>query len=90
MYMSYFSISRKGPKNLGFHRVVAVCPVQAKLRAAAKMRISRMVKPKTKRTDLNVDDWVKKEWATGNKNMLADLLSKANFNKDGVAVDRKI
>ena len=59
-----------------------VCPVQVKLRAAAKMRISRMVKPKSKRTDLNVDDWVRKEWSTGNKNMLADLLTKANFNKD--------
>jgi hypothetical protein len=41
-----------------------------------------MVKPKSKRTDLNVDDWVKKEWETGNKNMLADLLTKANFDKD--------
>lgn len=59
-----------------------VCPVQTRLRAAAKMRISRMVKPKSKRTDLNVDDWVKKEWETGNKNMLADLLTKANFDKD--------
>lgn len=55
---------------------------QVRLRAAAKMRISRMCKPKSKRTDLNVDAWVRKEWQTGNKNMLADLLTKANFCKE--------
>lgn len=37
---------------------------------------------KAKRQELNVDEWVRNEWAQGNKNMLADMLTAANFNKD--------
>ena len=42
----------------------------------------RWVKPKTKRSDRESPDIVKSQWNTGNKNDLADLLVKANFNQD--------
>ena len=41
-----------------------------------------MVKPKTKRKDLEVPQYVVDEWKTGNKNAIADLLKDANFNQD--------
>lgn len=56
--------------------------LQLKLRLAAKARIMRMVKAKSKRRDLEVPEWVKAEWGKGNKNQIADLLCSANFDKD--------
>ena len=56
--------------------------LQLKLRLAAKARIMRMVKPKSKRCELEVPEWVKTEWSKGNKNQIADLLCEANFDKD--------
>lgn len=53
-----------------------------KLRLAAKARLIRMVKPHSKRKTLEAPEWVKKEWATGNKNAIADLLCESNFNQD--------
>ena len=56
--------------------------LQLKLRLAAKARIMRMVKAKSKRRDLEVPEWVKAEWGKGNKNQIADLLCSANLDKD--------
>ncbi|CAL1172306.1 unnamed protein product [Cladocopium goreaui] len=56
--------------------------LQLKLRLAAKARIMRMVKAKSKRRDLEVPEWVKAEWGKGNKNQIADLLCSANFDKE--------
>ena len=42
----------------------------------------RMVKPKGTRTTMNVPQWVRDEWATGNKDAIADLFVRENFNKD--------
>lgn len=53
-----------------------------KLRLAAKSRLNRMMKTKTKRRGMNVPDWRKQEWETGNRNMIAQLLCDSNFNKD--------
>ena len=55
---------------------------EAKLRSAAKARIIRWVKPHKRRQELNAPEWLKKEWASGDKNNIADLLSHMNFNKD--------
>lgn len=52
---------------------------QDRLRLQAKARIIRMVKPKTKRKDLEAPQYVIDEWKTGNKNAIADLLKEANF-----------
>lgn len=41
-----------------------------------------MVAPKTKRKDLQVPDYVKKEWQEGDRDSLADLLTYHNFEKD--------
>ena len=54
---------------------------QVKLHNAARMRLVRMVKPKASRKNLEVPDWVKQEWATGNKGQLAHLLCQCNFDK---------
>ena len=64
--------------------VFLVGSLQLKLRLAAKARIMRMVKAKSKRRDLEVPDWVKTEWSKGNKNQIADLLCSANFDKDQI------
>ena len=55
---------------------------QDRLRLQAKARIIRMVKPKTKRKDLEAPQYVIDEWKTGNKNAIADLLKEANFCQD--------
>jgi hypothetical protein len=52
------------------------------LRRAAKARLSRWVKPKSKRVELNAPEFVREQWATGNKNVIADVFSKVNFNQD--------
>ena len=56
--------------------------LQVNLRRAAKARIDRMVAPKSKRKELCVPDYVRKEWEEGSKNNMADLLLRVNFDKD--------
>ena len=56
--------------------------LQMQLRRAAKARISRMVAPKSKRKELTCPDYVRKEWEDGNKNAMADLLQRVNWDKD--------
>ena len=56
--------------------------LQVNLRRAAKARISRMVAPKSRRKELSVPDYVRKEWEEGSKNNMADLLLRVNFDKD--------
>ena len=41
-----------------------------------------MLAPKSKRKDLIPPDYVRKEWEGGDKNALADLFSRLNFDKD--------
>ena len=53
-----------------------------RLRAAAKARLIRWVKPKAKRKDREAPEFVKQQWATGCKNAVADLFSKVNFNPE--------
>ena len=55
---------------------------QAKLRNAAKARIIRWVKPKSRRKDLEAPDFVKDQWANGNKNAMGDLFAKVNFQQE--------
>ena len=57
-------------------------PPQAKLRCAAKARLIRWVKPKSKRLDRVAPEIVQQEWAKGNKASLADLFCRVNFNED--------
>ncbi|CAL1173775.1 unnamed protein product [Cladocopium goreaui] len=52
------------------------------LRRAAKARLSRWVKPKSKRVELNAPEFVREQWETGNKNVIADVFSKVNFNQE--------
>ena len=70
------------PQSFLLFFVFSRASVQVQLRRAAKARIIRMVRPKAKRHDLEVPQWVKDEWAKGNKNLIADLLCSANFEKD--------
>ena len=55
---------------------------QARLRAAARAQLMRWLKPKTKRSHKEVPEIVKQQWDTGNKNDVADILVKCNFDKD--------
>ena len=50
--------------------------IQELLRDAAKARISRMTKPKRKRSDLSVPEFVAEQWKKGTKEKdeMADLL----------------
>ena len=57
-------------------------PCQWRLRRAAKARITRMLQPKSKRKELTPPDYVRKEWEQGDKNGLADLLQRCNFDRD--------
>ena len=58
------------------------CFWQVKLRNAAKAKIIRWVKPKSKRMDGNAPEMLKNEWLKGNRNAIADLLCKNNFQED--------
>lgn len=58
------------------------CSVQMKLRKAAKARLMRWCKPHAQRVSMEAPEWVKEQWAKQNKNMVADLFSKVNFNQD--------
>lgn len=52
-----------------------------RLRAAARAKIMRWVKPKI-RSGHEPPQIVREQWASGNKNELAEMLVNANFNKD--------
>ena len=52
------------------------------LRLAAKAKLMRWVKAKSKRKDREAPQIVKDEWAKGNKNAVADLMCKVNFDED--------
>ena len=57
--------------------------LQFNLRRAAKARIDRMCTPKMRRKDLEAPDYVKTEWKNnGNKNLMADILQRVNWDKD--------
>ena len=58
------------------------CPLQYNLRRAAKARIERMVKEHKTRTDLNAASHIADEWKSGDRNALADLLQRVNWDKD--------
>ena len=70
-------------KLTNMHRLA---PLQFNLRRAAKERIRRMVAPKSRRRDLEVPEYVRKEWDTGNRDNLAELLVQKNFDKDWLAL----
>lgn len=68
---------------LNIYDIYASLPhLQAKLRNAAKSRLNRWVRPHKRLSHLDAPEWLKKEWSTGSKNAIADLLSQVNFNKD--------
>lgn len=46
-----------------------------------------MVAPKSRRRELEPPDYVKKEWETGDKNQLAELFQRVNFQKELGLVD---
>ena len=56
--------------------------LQVRLRNAAKSKLVRWVKPKTRRMDRVAPAIVRAEWEKGNRNALADLLCHANFSED--------
>lgn len=66
--------------------VVFVLPLQELLQEAAKARIARMTKPKRKRTDLNVPQFVIDKWNSGtsSKDEMAELLMRVNNDKEHV------
>lgn len=57
---------------------------QEMLNLAAKARIRRMVAPHKRRTDLEAPEYLKKYWEAGTKEKeeLAELLKKCNFDRD--------
>ena len=61
-------------------------PPKEMLKNAAKQRIRRMVKPKTKRSDLEVPKWVAEQWnkGTSQKEAMAALLQEVNWDKVGL------
>ncbi|CAE7655420.1 unnamed protein product [Symbiodinium sp. CCMP2592] len=61
----------------------ATCPTLEMLKNAAKQRIRRMVRPKTKRSDLMVPAWVADQWhkGTSQKEAMAALLQEVNWDK---------
>ncbi len=56
--------------------------MQVKLRNAARARIYRLIRDKSQRKGLEAPSWLKQEWHTGDKNAIAELLVKSNFDKD--------
>ncbi|CAL1127294.1 unnamed protein product [Cladocopium goreaui] len=55
---------------------------QFNARRAAKARIDRMVKPHSRRRELDPPSWLVEEWRKGDKNSMADLYSSVNFDKE--------
>ena len=62
--------------------ILVVLPWQIRLRNAAKAKLNRWVKPKTRRMDRNAPEILRTEWAKGSRNAIADLLCKNNFQED--------
>ena len=57
--------------------------LQFNLRRAAKARINRMCQPHARRKDLEAPSYVVSEWQhNGNKNLMADILQRVNWDKD--------
>ena len=67
-----------------FHVHLVPISLQFNLRRAAKARIARMVAPKTKRRELNAPDYVKSEWEGGDRDAMAELLTRLNFDKEWI------
>lgn len=71
---------------INFDAAITPPSLQQKLRMAAKARMMRWVKPKSKRKDREAPEWLKKEWAEGSKNNIADLFSHVNFDQESVVL----
>ena len=56
--------------------------LQYNLRRAAKARVERMIKPHPKNKHLDAPQYLVDEWKSGDRNALADLLQKVNWDKD--------
>ena len=69
-----------------FQTAFNIGPLQFNLRRAAKARINRIIQPKSKRRELVAPDYVAKEWQSGDKNGMADLLMSVNWNKEPCSV----
>ena len=54
---------------------------EERLLRAAKARITRMVKEKSRRKDLQVPPFVKEQWESGKRTEMAQLLQRVNFDK---------
>ena len=67
-----------------FHVHLVPISLQFNLRRAAKARIARMVAPKSKRKELNAPEYVKSEWENGDRDSMAELLTRLNFDKEWV------
>ena len=52
------------------------------MRRQAKSRLNRWCAPHPKQPHLDAPEWLVKEWKSGVKNDIADLLSQVNFSKD--------
>lgn len=52
-----------------------------RLLRAAKARIDRMCRSHSRRKELDVPEWLKKEWQSGDKGQIARQLQDANFNR---------
>ena len=61
--------------------------LQGKLRNAAKSRLNRWMKPHKRNPALDAPEWLQKEWRTGVRADIADLLSHCNFNKEWATED---
>ena len=48
-----------------------------------------MCKAKKKRKELQAPEYVRKEWESGDKNALAEMLQSANFNKDIFKIENR-
>ena len=59
------------------------CPLQEKLREAAKARLRRMCANHRSRRDLELPAWVKSEWKTRPQNETAKLFMDCNWCKAG-------
>lgn len=80
--ISHFNLSYTGPTTGSSIMRSPRFTLKFNLRRAAKARVDRMCKPHGKRTWLNVPQWLRDEWRSGNKDDIADVLRDVNFNKD--------
>jgi len=49
-----------------------------------------MVKPHSRRRELDPPSWLVEEWRKGDKNSMADLYSSVNFDKDLVQLKKQL